>query len=146
MARTPFQTVIKRARFDTPGFSPQSMVAIGNVAIKSIQDRMLRGQDIYDQSSPPLSKRYAEWKEKKYGSGVRDGRATGRTFRAMQVLQAGQNYAILGYTDPFVVQTRVRPNSLISRQWGLSDKNKRDVLEAAFGSVLERPLVSVQEK
>lgn len=145
MAKVPFKTVIKRiARFDVPGVSAEAMISIGNACIKSIQGRMLRAQDVYDQASPPLSTKYGEWKSRKYGSGVRDLYATGRTHRGMKVIQAGQNYCIVGFSDAEALR-RVKENNRLSRQWGISDANRRDIHKAA-ADVFERPVVVVQRE
>lgn len=137
-----FETIIKKARFDAPGYSPRAMLSIGQTTLKSIQLRWDRAQDVYDMSAPPLSKRYQQFKERRYGSGLRDLRATGRTRRGMRVLEAGQNTCTLGFSDPTAAM-RVRLNNRFSRQWGLSPANLKQ-LAIAVEVANERPVTVVQ--
>src|SRR5206468_5192437 len=97
MAR--FNPVIRRARVVVTGYSPEQMINFGNVLNSSIGDRMDRGLDINDSPAPPLRPGYAKYKQRQGGSGIRDWKLTGRTRRSMKVLSAGQNHAVLGFTD-----------------------------------------------
>jgi hypothetical protein len=126
-----FQPVIKRARFNPVGFSSQTMLHFGNVLLRSIQARLDKGQTIYDTMSPPLKDAYLRRKERTSGSNLRDLRLTGRTRRSMKVIEAGQDYCILGFTDAEAAN-RVRWNNLRSRQWGVSPRDERALAEAVF--------------
>ena len=137
-----FQPVIKRARFDAPGFSPQDMLQFGNVLLRSIQDRLDRGQTIYDAAAPPLREHYLRRKERVAGTNIRDLRLTGRTRRGMKVLEAGHNYALIGFSDPEAAN-RVRWNQRRSRQWGVSPTNERDLAQAVTEAITP-PVTPVQ--
>lgn len=137
-----FETVIKKARFKVVGFSPTTMARLGRVLLDSITARLDRAQDVYDASAPPLALKYQGFKLRKYGSGVRDLKKTGRTRRGMNVLEAGQNYAVIGFTDTEAA-FRVRLNNRLSRQWGVSPANSQAITTAVRQSV-ERPVVVTQ--
>lgn len=144
MARQRFQPVITRARFDAPGFSPEQMIQLADALNKSIQARMDRGQDIYDAAAPPLSPNYAKFKAKRYGSTLRDLKATGRTRRGMRTTKAGQNTATLGFVDPIAL-LRVKFNNKRSRQWGISPRNQQELYKA-FQDLASGPVRVVLEK
>jgi len=91
------------------------MLQFGNVLLRSIQDRLDRGQTIYDAAAPPLRENYMRRKERVAGMNIRDLRLTGRTRRGMKVLEAGHNYALIGFSDPEAAN-RVRWNQRRSRQ------------------------------
>lgn len=137
-----FQPVIKRVRFESRGFSPEQMLGFGNVLLKSIQTRLDKAQDIYDQAAPPLKPQYQRRKERYAGTSVRDLRLTGRTRRSMKVLEVGQNYGVIGLSDPEAAN-RIRWNQRRSRQWGVSPQNEKDLARAVHDS-LTSP-VSVRE-
>lgn len=128
------------------------MLILGNrVLNESIFPRLDRAQDIYDQSAPPLKPGYQKWKMKRYGSGIRDLKASGRTRRGTRVVEAGQrggqnpySYVTLGFSDP-VALDRIRINQLRARQWGLSPKDKEFIVglvatkvKASYVTVIER--------
>ena len=126
-----FQPVIKRARFNAVGFSPQQMLQFGNVLLRSIQGRLDKGQDIYDHAAPPLKPSYARRKERYAGTTIRDLRLTGRTRRSMKVVEAGQNYGVIGFTDDEAAN-RVRWNQRRSRQWGVSPNDEKALARAVY--------------
>jgi hypothetical protein len=118
------------------------MLRFGNVLLRSIQNRLDRGQTIYDTTAPPLKEHYRERKERIAGTSIRDLRLTGRTRRGMKVLEAGQNYAVIGFSDPEALN-RVRWNARRGRQWGVSPANERD-LEQVVSEALTAPVTAVQ--
>lgn len=126
MARPVFNPIIKKVRPKAVGYSPYAMLQIGEAARQSIFQRLDRAQDQFDQPAPPLSAKYAGWKGRKYGSSVRDLRATGRTRRGIRVKEAGLNYVKIGPIDP-VAEDRLRMNNRRSRQWALSPNDYRAI-------------------
>ena len=142
MARTVFNPIIRKVRPYLVGFSPHAMLQIGEAARQSIFQRLDRAQDTYDQPAPPLTAKYAAWKGRKYGSSVRDLRATGRTRRGIRVKEAGLNYVIVGSIDP-VATDRLRINNRLVRQWGLSPVNYR-AIEQKVHDLNERAVVIQQ--
>lgn len=141
-----FQPLIKRARFEAPGFSPTDMVTIGNQILQgAIFPRLDRAQDIYDQSTPPLTEKYMRWKNRRYGSSLRDLRASGRTRRGTRVIEAGQrggqnpySYVKIGFSDPEAA-LRIALNNRRVRQWGWSENDKEfaaGLVQARIGSAV----------
>ena len=139
-----FAPVIRRARFAVPGFSPQAMLGFAQRVDANIKERMLRGQTVYDTLAPPLSERYGKYKQARYGTSIRDMRATGRTFRGIKVLEASTNKAKIGFTDQ-IAAFRIRINRVRSVQWGMSDANRIFFRQIVHDSLV-RPVVVEQEK
>jgi hypothetical protein len=118
------------------------MLAFGNVLLDSIKDRLDRGQTIYDAAALPLTENYLRRKQRRAGTALRDLRLTGRTRRGMKVIEAGVNYAIIGFSDA-EAWNRVRWNNFRSRQWGVSPRNEKDLM-AAIEEVLLNPVQARQ--
>lgn len=140
MAR--FQTKIKRARFTVPGYSPDQMVMLGNALRDSIEQRILRAEDVYDGAAQPLSSKgkrggYAAWKSKKAPPAERNWRYTGRTLRSMKVLSVATNRAVIGFTDA-EANKRAAINNRRWRQFGVSPRNRQAVALAL--RALNRPV------
>ncbi len=103
--------------------------------LDSIKTRLDRAQNIYDQSAPPLKAHYSAWKVKaRGGQPVRDLRLTGFTRRRMAVIEAGQNYCVIGFTDPEAAR-RIYYNNLRSRQWGVSPQDERNFRNALLNVI-----------
>jgi hypothetical protein len=139
MAVKTFKPIVRKARLDIQGYSPEAMLRIANKLNTSIANRMDRAEDNYDTTAPPLTDRYKEWKKKKYGSDIRDLKKTGRTRRGMRVLTASTNKATLGFSDP-VAGFRVRLNQRISRMYGVSPRNREELAKAVFAEY-DRPVI-----
>lgn len=141
-----FQTKITKARFVYSPFSGQQMAEFGQQVIESNLARWDRGIDANDSPAPPLSQRYA----RRAGSSIRDLNNTGRLRRAMKVLSANQNRAVMGALDG--IHTRrvkgrsltfadvLRINNKRSRMWGISDSDKRALLE----KMAEKPVIQAK--
>ena len=96
-----FHTVIRKARFFVPGYSPEQMQRLATVLNNDIKSRLDRGMDVTDSPAPSLSTGYARFKERKYGRNLRDWNLTGQTRGHMKVLVATHNKATLGFLDGF---------------------------------------------
>jgi hypothetical protein len=127
-----FQTRISKARFVYSPYTGQQMAGFGQSLVDSIKARLAMAQDVHDQPAPPLSDRYRKSKQRKYGRGNRDWIWTGRTVRGMRVLRANQNRAVAGFYDP-VAAERAFFNQRRRRQWGVSPRNRRDLISAMSG-------------
>jgi hypothetical protein len=128
MARRRFQPKISRARFVVSPFTSEQMVEIGQVAVDSILHRLERGQNVSDQPATPLKERYQKYKARRSPPAIRNWRLTGRTLRALRVLRANENRAVIGFRDPEAGR-RAAINNRRERQFGLSPANWRDVIE-----------------
>jgi hypothetical protein len=118
------------------------MAGFGNALLKSIKERLDHAQTVNDNAAPALAPSYLKFKQSRGGSEIRDLRLTGRTRRGMQLLEAGQNYAVIGFSDPVALE-RVRFNNAKSRQWGVSPANERD-LQKVIGMELLSPVQAEQ--
>ena len=132
MAR--FQTVIKKARFSYSGISPQQMQSIAQVLADDIRSRILRAEDAFDNPAPTLKngnkgKGYQTYKARRNPPAIRNWQYTGRTLRSLKVLQANQNRALIGFTDPHSNMVAA-VNNRRWRQFGVSPRNRRTLIEA----------------
>lgn len=127
---TRFQTKIirSRARFEIKPLSAQQMIAIAQPVRDDIEQRILRGETVYDAAAPPLKPGYARAKSRKAPPALRNWRWTGRTLRSMKVLSAQENKAVIGFTDS-VANFRAYLNNRRSRQFGVSPRNQKTLIE-----------------
>jgi len=129
MARRGFRTKITRARFVVSPFTAEQMVEIGQVAVASILERLERGQNVSDQPAAPLRPSYRKYKARRSPPAIRNWKLTGRTLRGLRVLEANENRAVIGFSDPEAGR-RAALNNRRERQFGLSPANWRDIREA----------------
>jgi hypothetical protein len=95
-----FETRISHTRDLTfSPFSSEQMTMIGDVALKSIQDRMHRAVDITDGPAKPLFDPYAARKLKRGLFPVRDWSYSGGLQRSLKVIRANEDHVELGPTD-----------------------------------------------
>lgn len=132
----------QRARFEFVGISPSEMRQIGGGAIALNLRRWDRAQDLGDQPAKPLSMKYQmRWKKhqlqwmssdrgyraQKARKGlrpVRDLRYTGDLRRAMGVLQAQRNRAVLGALD----EDNARKLYFNQRRWRMFGISPKDTI------------------
>lgn len=154
----PFETTIKRARFDVSGYEPILMAEISDKLVASIKERLADGLDANDGPAPALSFRqnsesnwpsYANQKIKAGKQPMRDWNFTGRTLRSLHTLSATDNRAIIGFDDAGAgtsVQRSSRGvtwkrkllapsaiaaiNNRRSRQFAVSPRNQVDLMKA----------------
>lgn len=127
MAR--FQTrVSRKVRFVTGKVDPEIMKGLGEGLVESIQRRMSAALNVYDTPAAPLKPSYAKFKQRKYGTAVRDLFATGRTRRSMKVLSASPGRAVIGFTDA-IANMRVAINNRRERQFGVSPDDRRGLMD-----------------
>jgi hypothetical protein len=128
-----FEPVIKRARFEVPGYSPQQMIAIANPVAKSVGDRILSALDLNDTPALPLKPGYSKWKARKYPPAVRNWSVTGVTLRSLKTLEATHNRAVIGFTSGWSKKTKkgtITTNAIVAinqsrqRQFGLSPRDR----------------------
>ena len=127
-----FKTKISKARFVVSGLTSQQMVEIGAVCVDSIKERLSHGQNVSDTSAKPLSagsrgRGYRTYKARRSPPAVRNWRFTGRTLRAMRVLRADENKAVIGFSDP-IAAMRAAINNRRERQFGISPASWRNIL------------------
>lgn len=138
-----FQTKISRARFTVADYSPQEMVALAESLRSTIFMRLDQALTLYDGPAAPLKERYGKYKQKRGRSGVRDLNLTGETRRAIKVLSAGPNRAVLGPIRAYKQAWRLKAgkpaitySQLLflknrqSPQWGVSPRDERELLRA----------------
>lgn len=124
-----FQTVLKRARFVVEGYAPETMSAIGGGLRNSIDDRLGRGLNAYDQAGRALAPRYAEIKRRRGLKPVRDWFRTGRTRRSLQVLEAAVNKAKIGFTDT-LTRLRAAANNRRELAFAVSPNDRNELVES----------------
>jgi hypothetical protein len=145
-----FQAKISRARFTVTDFSPREMVSLAESLRSAIFMRLDQALDVYDAPAKPLAERYAKYKQRRTGSGVRDLKLTGETRRAIKVLSAGPNRAVLGPMKGYKNAWRLKAGKSAltysqllflknrqSPQWGVSPNDER-ALAAAINRIPSR--------
>ncbi|HZT29242.1 MAG TPA: hypothetical protein VFA33_05130 [Bryobacteraceae bacterium] len=136
----PFQAKITRARFVLGPFTSEDMLAIGNVVVDSIKDRLHKGLNVNDQQAKPLKpgrnghRGYPDYKSARGLQPFRDWFWTGHTLRALKVKQASENRCVIGFIDPNA-DLIAHVNNLRERAFGISPKD-RQVMVAAIKTVL----------
>jgi hypothetical protein len=125
----PFETTIKRARFDVSGYEPIRMIEIADKLGQSIIGRISSGQDVHDAPAPALKEGYAKWKARKHPPAIRNWQFTGRTLRSMKTLTASDNRAVIGFIDA-ESNKRAAINNRRARQFGVSPLNQADLSRA----------------
>jgi len=121
-----FQPRIARSRFVVTPFTPERMIALGNVLVEDIQARLDRAENVADAPAAPLRPRYAKWKARKYPPAIRNLKLTGRTRRGFKVTAASDGRVMIGFTDP-VAEKRVSFQKRREVQWGVSPRNRERV-------------------
>jgi hypothetical protein len=128
-----FTTKIRRARFVVSPFSAQQMVALGTVLRDSIRTRIQHGLNVDDQAAKRLSfDRKGSYGRQKVRAGklpIRDWTWSGRTLGAMNVLNASENRAEIGFSDP-IAAARARWNNARERQFGISPNDRVRINQA----------------
>ena len=138
-----FQPKISRARFTIKDFSPREMISIAESLKQTIFMRLDQALDVYDAPAKPLAAGYAKFKQKRTGRNVRDLNLTGETRRAIKVLSAGPNRAVLGPLRAFKQAWRLKAgksvltysqvlflNNRRSLQWGVSPRDEQELQKA----------------
>jgi hypothetical protein len=141
-----FQTRISRARLVYSPFSAEQMAEIAEVVRQSIRDRIHRGETVEDKAAKPLKpgrtvnghhlRGYPDYKTARGLQPIRDWTWTGRTMRALKVLSANENKAVIGFSDP-VADYRAHINNRREKAFGVSPKD-RAVLNAAVLRTLQQ--------
>ena len=114
----------------------------GALLMQAMKARMIRGIDVTDKPTPPLSRRYEKRKAKLFPPAIRNNFATGRTFSAMAVTQAAGNQVKIDIPDP-AAKRRVGENDVKGRLWGVSPADDR--VAAAFLDAHKDELVTVRK-
>jgi hypothetical protein len=105
------------------------MLGFGEALAEDVKDRILRAEDAYDNPAPPLKPNYAKVKQRKYPPAIRNLQFTGRTLRGLRCLEASENKAVVGFSDPVAAQ-RIAINNRrvgVPRQFGASPKNMENI-------------------
>ena len=136
-----YVTVVKRSRFVVPGFGLSVMRRIGEKVRSSVDARIAAGLTVYDSPAPPLSVRYATYKQRKGLAPLRDWWNTERTRRSLKVMSVGQGEATIGFVDG-VADFRVTMNNRRIRQFGMSPKDTEALKRAYLSEVQQQSIVS----
>lgn len=134
--RIKFKAKISSAKIGVPGFTPQRMAYFGNILNNSIKQRFDNALDVNDKAAPPLSERYATYKQGKpyHGIPIRNLQLSGRLRRSMVLLRASTNRATIGFNDA-VSDQRMTFNQRRANMYGMSPKDEQ-VLVAAVREYL----------
>jgi hypothetical protein len=128
-----YQTKIRKVRVEVGAFSADAMMQIGQPFAASIKARIERGETVQDQPAKQLTERYARSKGRRGLEIVRDWTWSGRTLRALNLLDVSANRGRIGFSDP-VADQRAHINNARERQFGVADSD-RQVLTKAVQTV-----------
>src|ERR1039458_454448 len=144
MARRGFQTKVSHARYVVGPFSSDQMNTLAGILRDSMRNRIQRGLNVNDQPAKPLKPAYAKTKQIKGKNAVRDWTMSGNTLRAMAVLSANENRAVIGFNNP--VASRVaRFNNLRERAFGVSPLDRQVLVAAVHATVRQARVVTVRK-
>jgi hypothetical protein len=136
-----FKTVLRRARFEVTGYTPEQMARVGESLLRdSIIRRIRLGMDANDQPAPALKPRYRDRKLKKGLDAIRNWVYSGKTLRSLRVLTAATNQAKLGFTDA-QANLRAMFNNRKRRQFAVSPTDRAkfiDLLGSEDGPITKR--------
>jgi hypothetical protein len=90
--------LVKPKRLEAVSFTRQDLLKIGAKAIEAVQKRCLRGQNVNDRKTKPLSKSYAKAKQKIGQPPIRNMMFSGSMLGALTVVEADQNRVVVGFT------------------------------------------------
>lgn len=154
-------------------FTPDQTAQVGADVLRSIDDRLARALDIYDQPAPALKDGYSKRKQRKTGKTIRDLLYSGRLRRNMKVLLAKSESVRIGFTDDqypayrtytktldfygnerrvkvyhrgLTVHDVLRINQRRSRQWGISPTDRVVLANSIRRLVNEKTLVAKLSK
>lgn len=181
-----FETKIQKARFVYSPYTPQQMIAFGQSVIDANFARWDRGIDAMDRLAPPLKRSFrnpsvahgtqlvkrisrsaADLEKRTYPyqkqrltgrSPIRDLNLTGLLRRAIQVLVASRNRAVMGpiegthtgvssdirtrrVKNPMTYAAILAINNSRWRMWGLSPGDKRGVLR----QIANEPVIKAKQ-
>ena len=129
-----YKTKIKKVRVQVGAFSAEQMMQIGQPFAASIKSRIQRGVNVNDEAAKPLSANYARSKGRRGLQITRDWTWTGRTMRALNLLDVSANRGRIGFSDP-VADQRAHFNNARDRQFGVSNTD-RNVLRSGVKSAI----------
>ena len=124
-----YQTKIRKVRVAVGAFSSEQMLQIGQPFARSIKARIERGENVQDQAAKPLSQAYARSKGRRGLQAIRDWTWTGRTLRALNVLNVSANRGNIGFSDP-VADLRAHINNSRDRQFGVAPSDQKILVSA----------------
>ena len=142
MARRGFQTKVSHARFVVGAFSSDQMNTLAGILRDSMRGRIQQGLNVNDQPGKPLKPKYAKTKGAKGKNPVRDWTMSGNTLRAMAVLSANENRAVIGFNNPIAARV-ARFNNLRERAFGVSPLDRQVLVAAVNALARQTKIVSV---
>lgn len=150
MAAFKHETVIRKVRFVSSGFTGAQMAQVGDALVKrGIVPRIQSGLTVGDSAAPALAQDrtiinpktgtvrtvagYGTKKARVHPPAIRNWTYSGRTLRSMKTLTAQPNRAVVGFVDA-ETNKRAAINNARSKQFGVSATD-RGVISAEFGKL-----------
>jgi hypothetical protein len=120
--------------FQFIGIQPDVAAELATVLRDSIDTRIRRGLDVYDQPAKRLSSRgrrggYAGRKARRGEPSIRDWVYSGRTLSALVPIVGPPGEISVGFSDARAAQIAARNNARVL-QFGVSPNDRRNVIEA----------------
>jgi hypothetical protein len=149
-----FETRLQHVQVSFSPFSTESMLAIGNIVLNHIRDRIQAVQDVTDSRAKPLKETYAEEKRRgrhvalggprKYaGLPYRDWTLRGRTLSACRVKFASQDRATIGPTSEETGKIMTARNR-VDKMWGISPSDGQALQAAVLATLRTTAIVRVE--
>jgi hypothetical protein len=144
MPRQGFQTKVSHARFVVGPFSSDQMNTLAGILRDSMRGRIQSGLNVNDQPSKPLKPKYAKQKQTRGKPPIRDWTMTGNTLRAMAVISANENRAVIAFNNPVAAQI-ARLNNLRERAFGVSPRDRQVLVAAVNATARQAKFVTVKK-
>jgi hypothetical protein len=150
-----FETRVQNVKVTFSPFSSDSMLAIGQVVLDHIRDRIKAVQDVTDSRAKPLKQKYADEKRQgryvalggpvKYrGLPYRDWTLRGRTLQACKVKFASQDRATIGPTSEETGKIMTVRNR-VDHMWGMSPKDSEALVAVTLATLRTAAVVRVEK-
>jgi hypothetical protein len=144
MPRSGFHTKVSHARFVVGPFSSDQMNTLAGILRDSMRGRIQLGLNCNDQPSKTLNPKYAKGKQAKGKQPIRDWTMSGNTVRAMAVLSANENRAVIGFNNPIAARI-ARFNNLRERAFGVSPHDRQILVAAVNATARQSKIVTVRK-
>jgi hypothetical protein len=149
-----FQPRIQTVKVTFSPFSTDSMMAIGNVVLDHIKERIQSVTDASDNRAKPLKETYAEEKRKgRYvalggprkfsGLPVRDWTLRGRTMQGLKVKFASQDRVTIGPTSAETGKI-VTVRNRVDKMWGMSPSDSEALVAVTLATLRTTAVVRTE--
>lgn len=143
MARKAFATKISHVRVVVGPFSSDTMATLAGILRDSMRGRIAQGLNANDQPAKELAPGYLKRKVAKGKKPIRDWTMSGNTMKAMAVISANENRAVIAFNNPIAGRI-AHFNNLREKAFGVSPHDRETLHAAVHAAFQELKIVSVK--